>query len=463
MQYRFTRVRVLSWLGHLAVAALLVAGLSNKPLSATAAAPLRAEDSKAVARAEGLLDELRSGNIRRTQLTAKLNAEVTPTGLKEVIAQARELGPVAAWTLSKKTKTARSTAYAFRIALTSGDSRWMTISIDADGKISDFGLAAFDETPYIHPQHLVDVGGRRMNIYCSGTGSPAVILDAGLGDTTAAWTHVQRPIARHTRVCSYDRAGMGFSDPTTSARDAGAIVSDLHALLRRGGIAPPYVFVGHSLAGLYTRLYTDRYPRDVVGLVLIDPVTEYDDALYQKIAPGRSRLSDVLRTCATNVAKCPLGTPARIRKSLIAAGCPQAAPADCAVNEVVAEEHGRQSFWKDELLELLAEPTSAAQVHSGQRAYGSLPLIVLSAGHPDTDPGPITPAQQRAIWIAQGHLHGRIAALSSRGVHLAVDGAGHVIQIDRPSAVISAVNGVVDQARHRLVKVSKTKTRSTAN
>jgi pimeloyl-ACP methyl ester carboxylesterase len=245
---------------------------------------------------------------------------------------------------------------------------------------------------------------------------------------------------------------MGFSDPTTSVRDARAIVSDLHALLRRAGIAPPYVLVGHSLAGLYTRLYADRYAHDVVGLVLIDPVTEYDEALYEKIAPGRTRLRDVLRKCAADVGKCPLGTTAGMRKSLIAAGCPQAAPADCAVNELVAEEHGRQSFWEDELLEVLAEPTSAAEVRSGQRPYGTLPLIVLSAGHPDTDPGPVTLAQQRAIWIAQGHVHSRIAALSSRGVNLAVDGSGHSIQIDRPSAVISAVNRVVDQARHGLEK-----------
>jgi pimeloyl-ACP methyl ester carboxylesterase len=460
MKYRSTRIRVLSSIGNSALV-LVATGLVLNPLAAfaqkrlverpstTATAPLRVEDSKAIARAQGLLDELRSGSIDRRQLTAKLNAEIKPSALEEVIAQVRGLGRVAAWTLSKKTNTTRTTAYTFRIALTSGDSRSMAISIDADGKISDFSLGAYDETLYIHPQHLVDVGGRRMNIYCAGTGSPAVILDAGLGDTTAVWSRVQGPIARHTRVCSYDRAGMGFSDPTTTARDAVAIVGDLHALLRRAAIAPPYVIVGHSLAGLYTRLYADRYPHDVVGLVLIDPVTEYDDALYQKIAPARSRLRDVLRKCATNVAKCPLGTTAQIRKTLIADGCPQAAPADCAVSEVVAEEHGRQSFWKDEFLEVLAEPTSAAQVRAGQRPYGSLPLVVLSAGHPDTEPGPMTTAQQRAIWIAQGRLHGRIAALSSRGVKLAVGGSGHSIQIDRPSAVISAINGVVDQARHR--------------
>ncbi len=459
MKYRFRRMRVLSATGYLA-AGLLVAGLLFDPSSTFAhqgqvespppavKAPSRVEDSTAIARAQGLLDELRSGSVDRTQLTAKLNAQLTPSLLQAVIAQVQALGPVAAWTISSTTNAPNSTAYAFRIAFTSGDARSMTLSIDADGKISAFVLGSFDEIPYIHPQNVVDVGGRRMNIYCAGTGSPAVILDAGLGDTTAVWSRVQGPIARHTRVCSYDRAGMGFSDPTTSPRDAGAIVRDLHALLGRAGIAPPYVLVGHSLAGLYTRLYADRYPRDVAGLVLIDPVTEDDDALYEKFG-ARHQLRDALQTCATNVADCPLGTTAKIKESLIAAGCPQAAPAGCAINEVIAEEHGRQSFWNDELLELLAEPTSAAQVRSEQHPYGSLPLIVLSAGHPDTDPGPITPEQQRAIWIAQAEVYRRIAALSSRGVHVAVDGAGHAIQIERPSAVISAVNGIVDQARDR--------------
>jgi len=313
----------------------------------------------------------------------------------------------------------------------------------------------FEVSSYARAQHLVNVGERHLNIYCSGSGSPTVILDAGLGEDTSSWRYVQRPIARHTRVCSYDRAGMGFSDPTTSARDARAVVSDLHALLRGAGIAPPYVLVGHSIAGLYTRLFADRYPHEVVGLVLVDPSTEYDDVPVKRMmsasaySRGLREQRDTFRKCATNVSKCPFGNLAILKKQLKAAGCPRVDPADCAVNdEVYTEELARTSFWKDQLLELLAIPTSSAQVRAEQRSYGNLPLIVLTAGHPDTDPGPMTPTQLRAVWVADIHLHDNVAALSSRGVNFVIDGAGHFIQADRPSTVTSAVDEVVDQARY---------------
>lgn len=429
--------------------ALAQKGLAG-PTSTTTTAPLSSDDSTAIARAERLFKELRSGDVDRSHLSATLNAKLSPAALQQAIAQVRALGPTRAWTLSGKTTTANATTYALRVGLENGGSRAVPISIDSDGKIADFGVGRFDESPYLQPQRFVDVGGRRMNIYCSGAGSPTVILDAGLGGTTLAWARVQGQIAQHTRVCSYDRAGMGCSDPATSARDAGAVVRDLHVLLRGAGIAPPYVLVGHSLAGLYTRLYTDRYPHDVVGLVLIDPVTEDDHGVYQRIAPTQTSLADVLNTCATDISKCALGTTVKMKKMLEAAGCPEAEPASCAANEIIAEQRGRTSYWKDEYLEAFAAPTtSAAQVRAEQRPYGNLPLIVLSAGVPDTDENPVAAAQQRAIWEELGHLHERIAAFSSRGVHRVVAGSGHGIQIERPVAVISAVNEVVDQARAR--------------
>lgn len=112
----------------------------------------------------------------------------------------------------------------------------------------------YDASSYVRPQVIVKVDSRRMNIYCSGTGSPTVILDSGLGGDMTDWRLVQGRIARRTRVCSYDRAGMGFSDPAPVPRDASAIVNELHALLQVANISPPYVLVGHSIAGLYVRL-----------------------------------------------------------------------------------------------------------------------------------------------------------------------------------------------------------------
>ena len=308
---------------------------------------------------------------------------------------------------------------------------------------------------YLHAQRLVDVGGRHLNILCMGTGSPVVVLDAGLGNGISSWRYVQRPISRHTRVCSYDRAGMGFSEPTLSARDAGAIVNDMHSLLRAAGIAPPYVLVGHSIAGLYDVLYGDRYPHDVAGFVLVDPSTQYDDALLRKFIPSKRysreerEQNGVYRACIANVSTCALGNVALLKKSLKTAGCPQANPSECAVNEGVhMHEFVRPLFFEDVFLELLAAPYESTQeVHDEQRQFGKLPFIVLSAGYPDPD-ATLTSSQRYAMWVDEVHLQERVAALSSSGVHYVVDGSGHYIQKDRPSAVISAVDEVVDQARY---------------
>jgi pimeloyl-ACP methyl ester carboxylesterase len=116
----------------------------------------------------------------------------------------------------------------------------------------------------------VDVGGRTLNLYCSGLGSPTVILEPGGNSPGYAQLLLQSKIAVFTRVCWYDRAGVGWSDPPSSPRTSASIVSDLHDALHRSGVLPPYVMAGGSVGGEYVRIYTARYPTDVAGLVLID-------------------------------------------------------------------------------------------------------------------------------------------------------------------------------------------------
>ena len=125
-----------------------------------------------------------------------------------------------------------------------------------------------------------------MNVLCQGTGTPVVILEAGAGGSTLDWRRVQRTLARSTRVCAYDRAGMGFSDPGPMPRTSEAVVADLAALVKAAGIKPPYVLVGHSLGSYFVRLYADHYPGDVVGMVLVDPSVEYQDKRFGKISPA---------------------------------------------------------------------------------------------------------------------------------------------------------------------------------
>jgi len=116
----------------------------------------------------------------------------------------------------------------------------------------------------------VDIGGRTLNLYCSGEGTPAVILEGGGNSPGYAMASLQSKIAESTRACWYDRAGVGWSDPPSSPRTSATVASDLHEALHRAGVLPPYVMAGGSVGGEYVHVYTARYPSDVAGLVLID-------------------------------------------------------------------------------------------------------------------------------------------------------------------------------------------------
>jgi pimeloyl-ACP methyl ester carboxylesterase len=126
------------------------------------------------------------------------------------------------------------------------------------------------------PGRLVDIGGYRLHLWCTGNGAPAVVLDTGLGGSSAGWYVVQPEVARFTRVCSYDRAGMGYSDPGPSPRTARRIASELAKLLDRSGIGGPVVLVGASIAGFNVRVFASDHPELAAGLVLVDASHEAD-------------------------------------------------------------------------------------------------------------------------------------------------------------------------------------------
>ncbi len=326
---------------------------------------------------------------------------------------------------------------------------------------SSAAAARFDPRPYLHAQHLVDIDGRRLNLYCTGTGSPTVILDAPAGATNKIWYRVQPQVARTTRVCSYDRAGMGFSDPGPFPRDAGAAVSDLHTLLHRAGIASPYVLVGHSIAGLYVRLYSDRYSSEVSGMVLVDPAVPYQTRRLEAVVPAYGRrLASAARqdeACGAAAAtgdlkpgtkiflRCGLDDAAAMRKD-----CANDGPALCKLDELNNAVWQRPAPWQATASETKSlDGASSKQVRDGQRNYGAMPLIVLTAANTMKDlPLVASNAQKVALWAEWKRLHDEIAALSSVGMNFVIANAGHAIEIDRPTAIISAVDEVVDQTRH---------------
>src|SRR5271156_3947207 len=142
------------------------------------------------------------------------------------------------------------------------------------------------ESPELLKKNLFDIGGgRRMNMVCLGEGSPTVVFDLGLGGNLLHWQKVQQLVSAITKACFYDRAGYGYSDPSPRPLTAANVVDDLHALLAKAGITGPIVLVGHSIGGLYATLYTDTYPDQVAGLVLIDPSYAGQGRALRKLTP----------------------------------------------------------------------------------------------------------------------------------------------------------------------------------
>jgi pimeloyl-ACP methyl ester carboxylesterase len=296
---------------------------------------------------------------------------------------------------------------------------------------------------YAHPQRLVDIGGRRLNLYCLGRGTPTVILDGGLGDDVSGWRTIHAALARTTRVCAYDRAGFGFSDPAPPPRTAAVLAADLGALLRAAGLPPPYVLVGGSLAGLHLRLFADGHLRSIAGMVLVDPSFEHQVARYIAATPAfeasAAQQVATFRSCITALGPGMPSPGSQTYRDCIGDPDPDLPPPAAAA---LAAREG-PDYYRAVLSELEAfNGASADEVDASRRSWGALPLIVLTAGGaPNPDPDTVT---RQHLWLA---MHERMASLSSRGVHRVIPGARHHIERSNPEAVIAAVNEIIAAAR----------------
>jgi pimeloyl-ACP methyl ester carboxylesterase len=153
------------------------------------------------------------------------------------------------------------------------------------GGYQTLGEAA-DAKAYPMPGRLVDVGGHRLHLSCTGAGTPTVVLEPGAGEMSSILGWIAPAVARDTRVCVYDRAGRGWSEPADSAQDGAQIATDLHTLLRRGHVPGPYVLAGHSFGGLYVLTFAARYPDEVAGMVLVDSTAPASAANPGTPSPG---------------------------------------------------------------------------------------------------------------------------------------------------------------------------------
>lgn len=304
---------------------------------------------------------------------------------------------------------------------------------------------------YTKPQQLVDMDhGRRMNIYCRGAGSPTVILDAGLGGSLSTWGLVQPALSKRTKTCSYDRAGLGFSDAAMRPSTVANIAEDLHLLLKAAHVKPPYILVGHSAAGMNVRVYADRYPTEVVGLVLVDPSHEDQSSRMWAIsAPGGKAKWDAYLAeqseCIDEAEKGLVkGTPAY--KKCVGDDDPRMSAEINEAQDRIFETRRWQAAVASERQAVFYE--SADETRATRRDFGDMPIIVLThQPHPKADDETEEQGQKRTlIWE---DLHSQVAAMSTRGINAIVPNANHFVQFDRPQVVIDAVNQVVAIAQEK--------------
>ncbi|MBV9269603.1 MAG: alpha/beta hydrolase [Candidatus Eremiobacteraeota bacterium] len=311
--------------------------------------------------------------------------------------------------------------------------------------------------PYLQPQNLVDIGnGRHLNLYCTGSGSPTVILDTDQDDSTLAWRFVQPVIARHTRVCSYDAAGVGFSDPAPAPRDADAFVGDLKTLLARANIVGPYVLVGNGFSGLTDRIFAARYSKDVAGTVLVDPLVPYRNRRLAALAPALAPMLNQtgfissLRMCEKAAASHQLQAGSPAFKACMWPTGPDDATLPLKVHQTLQDQWRRPGAWGDLIYDAESDNKSSEEVEAAQRDYGSMPLIVLTSDiRVDMKGMPLSAAQLNRIAAAYQQWHRDIASLSSQGTESVIPGSTNNMPTDHPREVISAIDKVLQRARRR--------------
>ncbi|MGA8271474.1 MAG: alpha/beta hydrolase [Candidatus Sulfotelmatobacter sp.] len=279
------------------------------------------------------------------------------------------------------------------------------------------------------PGRLVDIGGYRLHINCAGAGTPVVILDSGLGDSYVSWSKVQPEIAKFTRVCSYDRAGLGFSDSSPRPRTSKVMAEELHTLLRNAGISPPYVLVGHSMGGYNVRLFASSYRSEMAGMVLVDASHPEQEKRFPQA------LNDMDKTWVREQEFLAYSMPFGIPRLLgFCDTDPTVRAADCNFHSA-----------REGLAALKMFSESAAEADTAG-SLGDLPLAVLT--HDPDKPQPDLPADlEKPVNDAWQQMQEELAHLSTRSTHVIAKNSGHYIQFDRPELVIEAVHSVVDQAR----------------
>jgi pimeloyl-ACP methyl ester carboxylesterase len=309
------------------------------------------------------------------------------------------------------------------------------------------------------PGKLVDIGGYRLHLNCTGKNGPTVVLIAGSGDFSFDWSLVQPDISRFARVCSYDRAGLAWSDPGPTPRTMRQDAYELHTLLRAAGIKAPYVLVGHSIGGLIARVYGEQYPKEVAGMVLVDPTHEDTTLLYQgKLVRVREGAKGVAIPPVQTMKSSPPKPPAKedlgqfeFNRKMF--GAPKIEPpfdklpaSVQAARIYFLSQRPRAAagpdFWAEELQAMyVARAKTPFQ-------FGNIPLLVLIPKFEVGDPPPgISADEWKRVNEEKRQQKIELTNLSHNSKLIIAGKSGHHIQLDEPAVVVGAIREVLEAAR----------------
>jgi pimeloyl-ACP methyl ester carboxylesterase len=303
------------------------------------------------------------------------------------------------------------------------------------------------------PGRLVDVGGLHLHAIVQGSGAPAIVMESGMWDLALTWSLVQPEVASSTTAVAYDRAGLGWSEVGASRRTAGAMVSELRALLAALSLEPPHVLVAQSTGGLTARLFAYRYPDEVAGMVLIDAAHEDQferfPAQVREVQPSMFAMQvEHLRGLRDRLAA---GTP--VDAAMV--GLPQDLPDEVVRGyaSIATSDASRLDTMIGEL-ECLEESDAEVRAARGDGSLGDIPLVVISHGTsaplpPIVKGGDETAQAYEASWQA---MQIELASSSSRGRHIIAVDRGHMIHHEDPRLVIAAIRDVVGAAREEVAR-----------
>lgn len=296
---------------------------------------------------------------------------------------------------------------------------------------------------YAQPARLVDIGGgRRLNLRCSGPPSAThtVLLEAGFGGDSMAWARVQPLLSTQLRVCSYDRAGYGFSDGGPLPRSVEAETADLHALIHAAELPLPMVIVGHSLGSNIARRYDQRYPDDVAGLVLVDPppqqVGKFSPEYQKQETEMLPQVLAAYRQCEQGARDGRLADPPPELRQCLRGPNPLFSD---KLNAAVRASKSRPEFWQTVITGSQAKATLFDDAIDPAEKHGK-PVVVLTAVDAYAD---APPAIRDALRPAQVATHKALVKTSAQGKRVLVKGASHDIQIDKPDTVVDAITDMV--------------------